>query len=100
MTEQRTELAKIAKERVALGISPEKLKVLETVADETEKVRLAAEARRTSTAPKTYLDAVNRKATELKIGKVDAHSLVQAENPELYAEHLAGKGIVKITLAA
>lgn len=98
--EQKQALVDLRKERVALGISPEKLKVLENVADETEKVRLAAEAAKADTSPKNYLAAVEAKATALKIEKSQAHRLVQSEHPELYQKHLAARGVVKLTLAA
>lgn len=92
IAEQNTKLANIAKERGALGLSAEKLVIVEKLADETERQRLAAEELK---GKKDYLSLVAENATTLKCSRSTAHSNVQRANPAIYEAHLRSKGMVK-----
>lgn len=92
ITEQNAKLATLSKERQALGLSAERIKIVEQLADETEKARLAAEAAK---GAKTYLSAVDEAVTQFKCSRSDAHVKVQRANPDLYAAHLKSKGAIK-----
>lgn len=92
IAEQNTKLATLAKERNALGLSAEKLVIVEKLADETERQRLEAEKLK---GKKDYLTLVAEKAETLKCARSDAHVKVQREHPEVYAAHQRTKGITK-----
>lgn len=94
ITEQKATIAKLAQERQSLGLSADKVKLLESMADETEKARLAEEEAKKKGAPKDYLTSVTELAAERKIKRSDAHAEVQRSNPQLYRAHLAAKGMI------
>ena len=100
ITEQKATIAKLAQERQSLGLSSEKVKLLESMADESEKARLAEEEAKKKAPAKDYLTAVTELAAERKIKRSDAHIAVQHENPSLYRQHLASKGMIPQRLVA
>ncbi|MBS0328229.1 MAG: hypothetical protein JSR30_00120 [Proteobacteria bacterium] len=92
ITEQKAELAKIAKEKASLGLSAEKITALSTLAEQTERERLEAEK---SGAEKNYLQLVDAHVESTKCKRSDAHTHVQRTKPDAYRAHLAAKGTVK-----
>lgn len=100
ISEQKAQLAALAKEKSALGLNANDAKKLtEGQEQEAERVRLAAEKAKENTKPKSYNELVAAKKAEGKLSASDCHRYVMSAHPDAYAAHHKALGIVKEPVA-